>query len=444
MKHLIYLAALASLLMACQGKKQTEAYAWETDLQERLRIDFCRTMQEVRNYIQTYIPNVTDEQLRDWEARNVLEWKMIDGEKRYFRNAGPNLFRVDSACHAIKVAKEGAPLSDSELVNQAHLPKVIEAVHQTHTTIVEPKRMRISYTLTVKPDAVPAGEVIRCWLPYPRTDVARQSEVKLLATSEPTYQLAPTSCAHSTLYMEKTAQKGEPTRFSETFELTSSAEWHDLHPENIQPYDTTTTLYRTYTAERETHIRFSPRLRALAKQLTAGETNPLLQARRLFRWVNDQFPWASAREYSTIDNIPEYVLDNGHGDCGQVTLLFLTLCRICGIPAHFQSGFMLHPGAWNLHDWGEIYFEGVGWVPVDQSFGISTFARDETETWFFLGGIDSWRMVVNNDYGQPLIPKKQYPRSETVDFQRGEVEWNGGNLYFNQWDYTMEITYEHP
>lgn len=444
MKHLIYLAALASLLMACQGKKQTEAYAWETDLQERLRIDFCRTKQEVRNYIQTYIPNVTDEQLRDWEARNVLEWKMIDGEKRYFRNAGPNLFRVDSACHAIKVAKEGAPLSDSELVNQAHLPKVIEAVHQTHTTIVEPKRMRITYTLTVKPDAVPAGEVIRCWLPYPRTDVARQSEVKLLATSEPAYQLAPTSCAHSTLYMEKTAQKGEPTRFSETFELTSSAEWHDLHPEDIQPYDTMTTLYRTYTAERETHIRFSPRLRALAKQLTAGETNPLLQARRLFRWVNDQFPWASAREYSTIDNIPEYVLDNGHGDCGQVTLLFLTLCRICGIPAHFQSGFMLHPGAWNLHDWGEIYFEGVGWVPVDQSFGISTFARDETETWFFLGGIDSWRMVVNNDYGQPLIPKKQYPRSETVDFQRGEVEWNGGNLYFNQWDYTMEITYEHP
>ena len=442
MKHLIYLTALTGLLTACSGGKKAETYNWASDLQERLRMDFCRTEEEVRHYIQTYIPDVTDTQMRDWEARNVLEYKLIDGEKRYFRNAGPNLFRMDSACHAIKVAKEGAPLSDSELVNQAHLPKVIEAVHQTHTAIVEPKRMRITYTLTVKPDAVPAGETIRCWLPFPRTDVARQNEVKLLATSESTYQLAPTSCAHSTLYMEKTATKGEPTSFSETFELTSSAEWHELRPEDIQPYDTTSTLYRTYTAERESHIRFTPRLRALATQLTAGETNPLLQARRLFRWVNDQFPWASAREYSTIENIPEYVLDNGHGDCGQVTLLFLTLCRICGIPAHFQSGFMLHPGAWNLHDWGEIYFEGIGWVPVDQSFGIPTFARNEEETWFFLGGIDAWRMVVNNDYGQPLMPEKRYPRSETVDFQRGEVEWGGGNLYFNQWDYTMEITYE--
>lgn len=442
MKRLIYLAMLAGWLMACQNDKQAASYTWENDLQERLRIDFCRTEQEVRDYIQTYIPDVTDEQLQDWEARNALEWMMMDGEKRYFRNAAPNLFRIDSICHAIKVAKEGAPLSESDKVNQAHLPEVIEAVNREQTAIVAPKRMRITYTLTVNPDAVPAGETIRCWLPFPRTDVARQSAVKLLATSEPTYQLAPDSCAHSTLYMEKTAIKGEPTQFSETFELTSSAEWHNLRPEDIQPYDTTTTLYRTYTAERESHIRFSPRLRALAAQLTEGETNPLLQARQIFRWVNDQFPWASAREYSTIDNIPEYVLDNRHGDCGQVTLLFLTLCRICGIPAHFQSGFMLHPGAWNLHDWGEIYFEGVGWIPVDQSFGIPIFARDEAETWFFLGGIDAWRMIVNNDYGQPLVPQKQYPRSETVDFQRGEVEWAGGNLYFNQWDYTMEITYE--
>lgn len=33
---------------------------------------------------------------------------------------------------------------------------------------------------------------------------------------------------------------------------------------------------------------------------------------------------------------------------------------------------MMHPKAWNLHDWAEIYFEGIGWVPVDQSFGIPT------------------------------------------------------------------------
>ena len=182
-------------------------------------------------------------------------------------------------------------------------------------------------------------------------------------------------------------------------------------------------------------------LAELAAKLTAGETNPYLKAKRIFRWINDHFPWASAREYSTIENIPEYVLDNRHGDCGQVSLLFITLCRISGIPAHFQSGFMMHPRAWNLHDWAEVYFEGVGWVPVDQSFGIPAFARNADEEYFFLGGIDSWRMIVNTDYGMPLVPEKKYPRSETVDFQRGEVEWEGGNLYFPQWSYHMDIDY---
>ena len=100
--------------------------------------------------------------------------------------------------------------------------------------------------------------------------------------------------------MEKRAVEGEPTVFSETFEFTANGEWHNLKPEDVQPYDTTTALYKEYTAEREKHIVFSPRLRELAAKLTAGETNPYLKAKRIFRWVNDNFPWASAREYSTI------------------------------------------------------------------------------------------------------------------------------------------------
>lgn len=433
--------AFVSLMMACRPTSNREAYSWEEDLHHRLSLDFCRTEAEVKAYIEQYIPDVSEAQLRQWEEQGALECMFIDGEKRYFRNAAPNLFRIDSVCRALKIAKEGSALSGSEQVNQRHLPEVIRAVRAQQTPFVETKRFRITYTLTVEADAVPAGERVRCWLPFPRMDVSRQSEVKLLATSEKHYQHSAADCMHSTLYMEKPAVKGQPTVFSETFSFASAAEWHDLRPEQVLPYDTTTALYRTYTGERDQHIRFTPRLRQLAAELTAGEEHPLRKARLLFQWVNDHFPWASAREYSTIDHIPEYVLTNRHGDCGQVTLLFLTLCRLCGIPSHFQSGFMLHPGEWNLHDWGEIYFEGVGWVPVDQSFGVPTFARNENEHWFFLGGIDAWRWIVNNDYGMPLDPEKRYPRSETVDFQRGEVEWAGGNLYFDQWDYDLKIDY---
>ena len=41
----------------------------------------------------------------------------------------------------------------------------------------------------------------------------------------------------------------------------------------------------------------------------------------------------------------------------------------------------------------------------------------------------------------PLYPAKRFPRSETVDFQRGEVEWKGGNLYFDKWSWNIKVDY---
>ena len=415
-------------------------YRWEDDLRQRLAVDFCLTEEQVAEYIRRYIPDLTPQQMRSWEASGALECMVVDGQRRYFHSAARNLFRIDPQCRAIKEAADGAEHSATEPANLKNLPEIIGAA-SAERPVAAPKRMRVTYTLTVAADAVPAGETIRCWLPFPRRDVPRQSDVRLLGASEAQYTLAPDSCRHSTLYMEQQAVAGEPTVFSETFEYTSAGERHDLRRIAPRPYDTASETYRTYTSERERHIRFTPRLRALAATITGDAATPVQKAERIFRYICDRYPWASAREYSTIDNIPEYVVDNGHGDCGQVSLLFITLCRISGIPARFQSGFMMHPGAWNLHDWAEIYIEGTGWVPVDQSFGMPDYARNDDERLFFLGGIDSWRMAVNNDYGCPLYPAKRFPRSETVDFQRGEAEWRGGNLYFTEWSYDMKIEY---
>ncbi|KAG1261609.1 hypothetical protein G6F65_014837 [Rhizopus arrhizus] len=57
---------------------------------------------------------------------------------------------------------------------------------------------------------------------------------------------------------------------------------------------------------------------------------------------------------------------------------------------------------------------------------------------FYLGGLDGYRIAFNDDFGQALVPAKQHFRSETVDSQRGEAEWAGGNLYFDQWSYDFQ------
>lgn len=478
---------MALALAGC--KNSSSQYDWNADLQHRLACDFDWTQQDVKEYIQKLIPDVTDEQIEKWTADNTLESMMIDGERMYFNRTASNLFRVDPECKAIKdaangIATPGAFMNFTGTIKENAMSAILDG-----GTISCPKKMKVKYTLTVDADAVPAGEIIRCWLPFPRTDVARQTGVSLISASEEKYTISDPSFKHTSLYMEKAAVAGQPTVFEEEFEYTASSEYYPLSSSYVADaaanalgkteftdtrsyYDTTSDVYKEYTSEREAHIVFSERLKALAAELTEGLENPYDKAKAIFTWVSDNFPWAGAREYSTIENIPEYVLDIKHGDCGQVTLLFCTLCRIEGIPTHFQSGWTVNPEEVNLHDWAEIYFEGLGWVPVDQSHGLmydavrtvpmvtlpgrvvpevytpdypfedeSFRALNDKMLYFSLGGIDSYRLIVNQDYGKEFSPAKKYPRSETVDFQRGEVEWAGGNLYFDQWDYHMDVKY---
>ena len=411
----------------------------ETERHRRIALDFRKDKESVVAYIQNYYPLVTDSMLDAWEESKALEVMYVHGKKCYFNQAAPNLFRIDPEAKKVKEAKEGRSLSASELVNQKHLPEVINTLHSSNTTQGVPVRFEVTYKLTVKPDAVPDGEVIRCWLPYPREDNRRQSEVELLSASCADYQIAPEETLHRTLYMEKRAEKNTPTQFSIAYRFTSSAEWFDLKEEQMRPYHTESDLYKKYTAESAAHVLFTPAIRHLSGHIAGNGDSPLQKVRKIFTYINDTYPWASAREYSTVPNIPEYVIDNRHGDCGMVSLLFITLCRLNGIPAKWQSGFMLHPGGVNLHDWAEVYFEGVGWVPVDQSFGIPPFAEDNDTRYFFSNGIDAYRLIVNDDFSAPLVPEKHFTRSETVDFQRGEVEWKGGNLYFDKWTWDIDV-----
>jgi hypothetical protein len=60
-------------------------------------------------------------------------------------------------------------------------------------------------------------------------------------------------------------------------------------------------------------------------------------------------------------------------------------------------------------------------------------AADPTTADFFCGGRDSYRLIVNLDWGRELCPPFPGLRSEPADFQRGEVEVDGRPLYFDAW-----------
>jgi len=411
------------------------------DIMQRIRLDFGKSKTDVEEYIRKYYPDMNDKMLMKWENSKALEYKIIDGKKWYFNRAASNLFLLDKDA---KTRKNEVDKSDSDIVSvlRVHLPEVVNTPVKIGKTQALPVKMHVKYEITLKPNAVPAGEIVRCWLPYPREDICRQSNVKLLSVNDSNYLISPAQYAHRSIYMEKAARKDEPLKFTVEFSYQYAPEWFNLENKTILPYDTQSELYKTYTSERPPHIVFSDSIKTISKRIIGDEIDPYQKVKKIFEWVNNNFPWAGAREYSTLKNIPQYVLENGHGDCGQVTLLFMTLERYNGIPTRWQSGFMMHPGKVNMHDWCEYYIEGIGWIPLDQSFGINTFTDNDDVKYFYINGIDAYRWTVNSDFSQPLFPNKIYLRSETVDFQRGELEWCGGNIYFDQWSWNLDVKYE--
>jgi transglutaminase-like putative cysteine protease len=406
---------------------------------DRIELDFPFNEQSINDQLKKRKISYTEEEKADWEGKNWLESTIINGEKRYFRRAVSNLQLIKDFYHD-RSARDTLNAHDRDIIfRKNHTREIIRSSEPDNRPVV-PVKMTVNYTLTVNADVVPEGRKIRCWLPYPRADQERQKDVVLLSASAEKYMISPDSAIHSTIYMESEAVKGLPVVFSVKYIYQSSGQYFDPSAIAFLPYRTETELFRKYTAEEPPQINFSDPVRRLADSITGDEKQPYKIVSKIFRWFNRNIPWAGALEYSTMPDIPGYVIRNRRGDCGMQTFLLMSMLRYKGIPVRWQSGWMVPPGAENLHDWCEVYYEGTGWVPVDISYGLQ-YSADPGMKEFYVTGIDSYRLIVNNGISGRLFPAKRFVRSEPFDFQRGEVEWEGGNLYFDKWDYNMEITY---
>ena len=393
----------------------------ENEINRRIALDFNKNIDDILLEIREIYSNVSAEQIKKWENSRALEFVEIDGKKRYFRRAARNLFRIDKDAKKLYIAKFG----DEKAKRNEFLKNYLTQKKEN-----EKKHFIFTFQLKVSANTVPDGEIIRCWLPFPRQDVDYEQNIKLISVNSEKFEISKKS-VHQTIYFEKIAKKDKETVFEVKYSFQNQAKQRSTtnnNDDNLQ-----------FLNEEKPHIVFSEKICKLSSQIIENEQDNYQKAKKIFTWLSQNIVWAAAREYSTIQNIPEYVLENFHGDCGQVSLLFITLCRLNGIPARWLSGFMLHPSGKNLHDWAEIFIENRGWLPVDVSFGLQNWAETDDLRYFYFGNIDAFRLIINNGISGELCPAKIFQRSETVDFQRGEVEWRNGNIYFDKFNYDFWV-----
>lgn len=422
------LSLITAAILLCGTAAQAAPTWLEPDsaaaIEARTRADFGLTLEEGIKAVKKLHPGITDAQIRDYIDRGYLEVREIDGRKRMHVKSPRNLALVNPMMNGGYVGRT-TPKKPARL---AYVDTVLATLDGKMNDGAA-RRYRYTYSVDVPFSEELRGDTLRLWLPLPRPS-QRQSDIRVVSTVPAAHRIsAPEESVHRSVYMTQPVAEGADTHFELTVEYTASAEYFD--PADIEarmkPYDKGSELYRHYTAMEHPHI---VRLDSLARTIVGTETNPLRQSEMVYDYIYRHFPWAGAREYSTIPCIPEYVIAEGHGDCGQVSLLYISLMRTLGVPARWESGWMMHPGELNYHDWAEVYFEGVGWVPVDCSFGRYENAADPRTRNFYSHGMDAYRLAANSGVCGPLVPEKRFVRSETVDQQAGELECSKGNIFY--------------
>lgn len=418
------------------------AIAFARERLQRIRKDYALTRDELFAKLKANVRDVTESEFERWLHEGRFDGRTLDGTQRYLEVSVSNLF-----FRYPELESRRQPPRDETSVQLAlweNARAIQAAARSAGRPYVQPKRFNVHMTVRVKTSAVSAGQTVRAWLPVPRR-LPFQDDLELIRTSPPSLALAPPESPARSVYFDQVVRGAEPVIFEEVYEYTAHGVWFDLDPAQWQPLGSGDAELRRFLGEAP-HIVFSPEMVELSRRIAGDETNRVRQARGYYEWIARNIRYSFAPEYSTIPNLGEFCRSRGYGDCGQEAFLFMTLCRLSGIPARWQSGWNIFPGAETMHDWCEIYLVPWGWLPVDPYMGIyaeryATALTAEQRLQlkeFYFGGLSQYRMSANGDHNQPLTPAKRAFRSDDVDFQRGEVEAEGRNLYFDQFSYTLD------
>lgn len=423
----------------------------QIEIGRRIRVEYSTTEAQMLEKLKKLIPGVTVADIQRWRDAGELQHRALDGIVFYWDREPSNLFKF---CKEARERRDRTPAGAAKVAADKNASKallrrvtdILAEAEKTGKAEVLPVRHRVHYSVTLKPKPgrLKKGSLVRIWMVYPQ-EYRQQDDIKLIestpkvTTISPNWDQAKNDEFQRTLYFEQRVEDpSKPVGAEVVYEWTCAAYCPQLDAAKVKPYDTTSELYRVYTAERPPHIAFSPEIRAIVAKETEGMTNPLEKARRLWLYVAKNMRYRYEVEYGTIPSISGMAARELRGDCGVHAMFFITLCRAAGIPARWQTGWETKPEAYTMHDWSEFYVEPWGWLPADPTYGLQK-SDDPRVREFFFGHMDAHRCIVNLDYGCPFVPPKKSFRSEPVDSQRGEVEVDGENLYFDEWDSAFKV-----
>lgn len=403
----------------------------ERILASRIPSQYPYSYEEALALLRKNIRDFKDEELETLWEENTADWIYINGRVRFHELFFDNLMKTRDDYGARFLGT----LEDNEK-NASLLRENVRLMEEHGGRTIH---MRLLTRLSLTPEAEKAciGKTVHVYMPLP-VEYAQVRNLRLLGFEGTAGE--PVSVDNGS-YPQRTARFETVIRGGEVWQTEFEFDNETVF-RNPDPSQVLSSQPSFYTGEEAPHIRFTPYLRELTRSVTEGEENPLLAAEKIYRFITSQVKYSFVRSYSTVEDIPEFTAANRKGDCGFQALLFITMCRIAGIPARWQSGLYATPLTVGSHDWAQYYVAPFGWLSADCSFGGSAFRQgDEKRRAYYGANLDPYRIPYASQFMHSFSREEEGLRDDPYDNQSGEV-FCGGRFLRSGKEFTVEYRLE--
>lgn len=205
-------------------------------------------------------------------------------------------------------------------------------------------------------------------------------------------------------------------------------------------YNVKRDLYKYYTDEDLYIPSENKAFKDLGAKLKKSDSNPYLRARKIYDLVLKKMTYD---KNAPIDSVSSQY-KSGKGDAYIYNAVFCGISRSAGIPARMVSGFYAIPQKkMSRHIWSEVYFEKVGWIPVDPVLGDEIVFNNAIEIIdpkdFYFGNMDLFHIMMSRGFtdiskinvqsGTCFFDKNAFPLLKVHSESSGSLEkfnliWN--------------------
>ncbi|HUT38747.1 MAG TPA: transglutaminase domain-containing protein [Methanoregula sp.] len=376
----------------------------------RITYEFIFNESEIVSAIDEAFPDVPAERKAGWLPCDQSQCIESDGTVWYYTDTIHNIrFHNPDLMRQWTAALGETPLYD-QLKYLTFAP-----ADEGAGNYVNPVTWEGTEVLIIPIDLLPKTGTLRLWFPLPvETESQRDVTIISVAPAEYIKEQSGMGADLGLAYFEIPLEgvTGDFLNLTTQFRYTQYEQRFTIDPAKVGRYNTSDPEYKKYTRSSR-NIALTPEMKAKAQEIVGNETNPYLQAEKIY-WHVIEMPYSHI-SHSRLDaaGIPEsvYVLNTGFGDCGTQSIYFAALCRSLGIPARAIGGFQMISGNAGAHFWAEYYIPGYGWIPNDVTVAeMAEYSFDATDDErhqfkaYYASSLDPYRYIIQKDVDLPLVP----------------------------------------